>query len=382
MQPTPAAPWIYRFAVKAFTMLLAVLLFWLLGFLVNDIGSIRGPDYAAIEKQMIDASAVARQATLERDLATVGRTIARLREKQQVLAAGTQGLERTMQQILELQKLSIEKELTVSTEQTAAFQESMEAFLANQKSYQTLNDEVAIEVDNQSRLQEQLRLAGEELARQRQPVNTEFQRLWKGHNNRLAAYKLLLLIPLFFAGGFLVLRRRGHAYFPLFLAFAGAVSCKMALVIHEHFPSRYFKYIVLVACLAAATRILVFFIRSIAAPRSDRLIRQYREAYERFLCPICEHPIRRGPMRFLYWNRRSIRKLSASASTALCAGGGESADDARYICPSCSTLLFEECHECQRTRHALLPYCEHCGAASAVVGAAAAQQGGPGGGPA
>jgi hypothetical protein len=281
------------------------------------------------------------------------------KEKQRLLAASTQGLQKTMGQILDLQKLSIEKGLAVSAEQTAAFQESMNVFLENQKDYQTINDEIATQVDSQVELDKQLRQVTASLEKQREPVSEEFKRLSKQHNNKLAAFKLLILIPLFLVSGFLVLKKRGHTYFPLVLAFAAAVSVKMALVIDEHFPSRYFKYIVLIVCLAASVRILLFLIRSIVAPRADRLIKQYREAYERFLCPVCEYPIRRGPMRFLYWNRRTIKKLSITSTSP----GSENGDpvETGYVCPSCSTKLYGECCACKKVRHTLLPYCEHCG---------------------
>ena len=101
--------------------------------------------------------------------------------------------------------------------------------------------------------------------------------------------------------------------------------------------------------------------RAIRDPRPERLRRQYREAYERFLCPVCEYPVRRGPMRFLYWDRRSIRKAGRVVPGVPEAGGGDEA----YSCPSCGTSLFGACAACGRTRSTLLPHCEHCGAETA-----------------
>jgi hypothetical protein len=54
----------------------------------------------------------------------------------------------------------------------------------------------------------------------------------------------------------------------------------------------------------------IYFIRAIAFPKTESLVKQYREAYVSFLCPICEYSIRRGPPKFWYWNRRSIKELS------------------------------------------------------------------------
>ena len=91
----------------------------------------------------------------------------------------------------------------------------------------------------------------------------------------------------------------------------------------------------------------------------DRQIKQYREAYERFLCPVCEYPIRTGLRRFLYWTRRTVHKtIPAQASS------GQPLQDEPYSCPSCGTTLFEDCRQCGHSRHSLLPHCSHCGEGS------------------
>ena len=46
--------WFHRFAIWVFTFVLTVLVFWALGFFVDDIRSIRGPDYPAIEKEFVN----------------------------------------------------------------------------------------------------------------------------------------------------------------------------------------------------------------------------------------------------------------------------------------------------------------------------------------
>jgi predicted RNA-binding Zn-ribbon protein involved in translation (DUF1610 family) len=95
----------------------------------------------------------------------------------------------------------------------------------------------------------------------------------------------------------------------------------------------------------------------IAFPKRDWLLKQYREAYESFLCPICAYPIRRGPLKYMAWTRRSIRKVSLRASAA------DTGDDAGpYTCPMCATGLFEKCASCSAIRHSLLPACDQCGA--------------------
>ena len=85
------------------------------------------------------------------------------------------------------------------------------------------------------------------------------------------------------------------------------------------------------------------------------LLGQYRDAYQSFLCPICDYPIRRGPLKFLYWNRKTLKRLQIPPQLT-------GIPDENYSCPCCATSLFEECPACHHTRHALLPACESCGA--------------------
>ena len=142
-------------------------------------------------------------------------------------------------------------------------------------------------------------------------------------------------------------------YGSLFIAVGGATLLKVALVIHEYFPSRIFKYVLIAALLLVAIRLLIYFIRAAAFPKMDRLLRQYREAYELFLCPVCEYPIRTGPRRFLFWTRRTVHKVLPQ--------GGSDDKEEPYTCPVCGTALFQPCASCQQMRHSMLEHCQHCG---------------------
>ena len=61
--------WVHRFAIRFFTLVLGVLIFWLLGFFVKDIPSIRGPDYTAIEAKHLDTGLVDKREALEKEIA-------------------------------------------------------------------------------------------------------------------------------------------------------------------------------------------------------------------------------------------------------------------------------------------------------------------------
>src|SRR4029079_6468862 len=159
-------------------------------------------------------------------------------------------------------------------------------------------------------------------------------REWEGrirdHDLKMAFFKLAALAPLMVVAAWLFLKKRSGLYAPLIYAFGLALLVKVAEVMHEYFPSRYFKYVLILACLAAVVRILVYLLKMIAFPKKDWLLKQYREAYEAFFCPICDYPIRRGPLKFLYGTRRSIRKLRIPPMT-------QPEADEPYVCPMCAT---------------------------------------------
>lgn len=356
---TPKGPWTHRWLVRLFTLLFGVLVWWLLGFVMNDISTWPGPDYAEIEEQMLDPALTRTEERLDEEIDVVQRDITAERERQAILRDSTDNAQRTMEQLLEFQRLSLEKEVTPTEEEQLALAESQQRFLANQAQYQELTEEIA-ELEEQLRdLQRQERANQEQLEEAREPIREEYEDQARRHDFFLATWKLAVLVPLLVVGIVLFLKRRESLYMPLVAAFGVAVAVRVMWVMHEHFPSRYFKYVLIGTFLAIVTKALISLLKTVAFPRPDWLRRQYREAYESFQCPICSFPIRRGPLKFLYWTRRSIRKLQIPAP---------SDRDGRepYCCPSCGTRLFEECSSCGKIRHSLLPTCEHCGAAKPV----------------
>ncbi len=355
---TAKGPWIHRAAIRFFTLILAVLIFWILGFIVDDIGSMKGPDRTAIEEKHLDPELVEQNESLAKQIKVADRRIARLREKQKILNDSTRSRQSTINQLLALQKSILEKGDTVSEEAERTLSESQRAFLENQDQYQALNAELSADVEAKTVLEEDRRVVDEKLKEQRVAASDEYRELLRKHRLKLAAIQLAVLVPLLLIGVVMVLKMRGGIYFPVALAFGAATLFKVVLVMHEHFPARMFRYILIGAALIAVFRLLVHFIRTIAFPKQQWLVKQYREAYERFLCPVCEYPIRRGPMKYKYWTRRSVKKLQLSAEAT-------GVEEEPYVCPTCNTGLFEACGECGKIRHSLLPYCEHCGAEKA-----------------
>jgi predicted RNA-binding Zn-ribbon protein involved in translation (DUF1610 family) len=359
-QQTSKGPWTHRFLVHLFTVGLTVLMYWLLGFVIGDIGSWPGPDYSEVEQRLLDPKLLDQQKDLSEQIAETERDKKDQQTRQMVLRDSTSESQRTMSQLLDFQRLSLEKNVTPSEEEQKVLAESQQLFLKNQKQYQLLNKEVA-QLDEQLRdLQQQQRDNEQQLETARKPVNQEFGDLSRRHDLKMAAIKLAVLVPLLVVAVVLLLKMRTAPYAPLVYAFGIAVLLKVGLVMHEYFPTRYFKYVLILASLIIVGRILVSLLRAVAFPKREWLLKQYREAYERFFCPVCEYPIRRGPLKYLFWNRRSIKKLSIPPTTI-------QEPDGPYTCPMCATKLYEECESCHAVRHSLLPACENCGSEKPVM---------------
>jgi predicted RNA-binding Zn-ribbon protein involved in translation (DUF1610 family) len=335
------------------TVILGVLIFWLLGFLVEDIESLPGPDREAIERSHVDQALVRKQQELEKRTGGLERQLESARQQQRLVGEGAENLHRTIDQLLEIRRLSIEKAAVLPEGEKGSLSASLSQFLQDQKTYQELNHGIADLTSKKLRLEEDSRLVAEKIEAQKRSADEDFEQKSETHRVWLAFYQLALLVPLLLVAGGLLLRLRGSVYLPLFLAFGGATLLKVALVVHEYFPTRYFKYVLILVLLAVVARLLVYLIRIIVFPKLDWLLRQYREAYERFLCPVCEYPIRTGPRKFLYWTRRTVHKVLPPAEAE-----GKSEP---YTCPSCGTPLFEECPACHNVRHSLLGHCAHCG---------------------
>src|SRR5690348_13026538 len=89
-------PWVYRLLVWGSAVTLGVLCFWLLGFVLGDIGTWPGPDFQQIERKMLDQGLLAEAEGLEHEIAETRRAIERDTKRQQVLSASTQEAQRTM----------------------------------------------------------------------------------------------------------------------------------------------------------------------------------------------------------------------------------------------------------------------------------------------
>ncbi len=354
-------PWMHRFLIGLFTVFLTLLFFWLIGFVLRDIGTLRGPDYAETERQVLDQALVAERESLLKQIAQMKQAMNENRERQTILRDSTNNSQQTMNQLLEFQRLSLSKDVKPSAEEQQALADSQKIFLANQKRYQEINEQIASQAEQQRALEAKLRDLDAALEKQRERARADFQGLLNRHKLMIASLKLAVLIPLLLIVSFFFVKKRGGIYDPILYAAGAALLVQVGRVIHEYFPQRYFKYILILFALLVVLRILIYLLRMVAFPKKDWLLKQYREAYERFFCPVCSYPVRRGPLKYAFWTRRTIRKAAMPDG-----GGGEMAETP-YTCPVCGTRVFEECEACHAVRPSLLPHCDKCGAEKAAV---------------
>jgi len=350
-QQKPKGPWIHRFSIRFFTVVLSILIYWVLGFLVEDIESIKGPQYNDIEKKHVDQNLLDKQKELKTSITKAQRDIKNKSDEMRIVKDSSQNLQKTINQLIELQKLTVQKSVSLPETEQANLSSSLSHFLERQKEYQAHNSELLNYSEQKRTLELEKLNTDKEIEAQRKPAKEEYQKLREKHDFRLACFQLLILIPLLALAAFFIIKKRSSIYIPMFLGFGAATLLKVSFVIHEYFPSQYFKYVLIFGLLIAVAKLLIYFIRVVAYPKAQWLNKQYREAYERFLCPVCEYPIRTGPRKHLYWTRRTVNKIVLP---------NETASEEAYVCPSCGTGLFEECNSCHKIRHSLLPHCQHC----------------------
>lgn len=348
--------WYNRVLVWVLSVMLGFLVFWLLGFIVQDLGEWPGPDYEQVEQQVLNSSELQRQGTLEEQLSQVKEDINAHREYQSSLRDSTDSAEVTMNRLLEIQRLALEKGRELTDAEQESLAEAKSLFLTNQKKYQQINEDLSKLMERRRELAGQLSDVKASLDKQREKAREQYQSMYRWHEVKTAAVKIAVLLPLLIGVVFGWWRWRHSLYVPLMYAVGIATVVKVGFVMHQHFPKRYFKYILIIVSIILVVWVLVYLLRKVAHPGSEWLLQQYREGYERYICPLCDFPIRRGPMKYLFWTRRSIKKLGKS-----CVPGYIESDEVPYTCPSCTTALFAVCDSCEKVRPLLMPGCPHCG---------------------
>lgn len=352
----PRGPLTHRFLIVFFTVLLSILAYWSLDFVMDDIEALQGPQYEDVEARVLDKSLLDQEKRMRQEEDRIERQRKELTEQQAALRASTSSSQETMNQLLEINR----KGAAPSEAETKALADNKRLFLSNQAKYQQLNEEYENLRGQERAVQQKYEPIAAQLESQRAEAHKQYQVLLQRHEWKQAVLKLLVLIPLLVVAYYFFRMKRSSIFAPIIYASGAALILKLFEVLHQYFPSRYFKYILMGIAIALVVQVLLYLLRMVVSPKKDFLLKQYREAYERFVCPICEYPIRRGPLRYAFWTKRTIRKL------VLPEPAGHTSDDP-YSCPACGVALYEKCSACQGVRHALLPHCEKCGATKEVA---------------
>ena len=333
--------WGIRLGLYLLTIVLAIFSFWLLGFVLDDIRSIRPPDY---EYKSLSES-YGKKTNIQKELDALNEKLNNRRESMDLQSSASAGLQKTIE------------ELKDDPSRKEELNEKMNEFIEAQKKYQEINHELKMLVESRDRLESELREINSIIAAKEYSTAEEKQKLNHSFKLKLAFWEFLVLIPLTIIVAFLLYRKKNSSFFQIYLAFFISVVLHLCLASHRYFPSQYFKYLALGACIIIILGLMYYLIKLITKPKPNYLQFQYRQAYERFLCPICEYPIRIGALRYLYWNRRSAERCLSSVRSQ-CAVEPLTEP---YICPSCGTELYHKCPHCEKDNVEDAVYCAYCG---------------------
>lgn len=342
----------HRFLVTVLNIVLAVLVYWLLGFIIDDISNQPAPTLEKVQKNFQNQALVKEREALSTQITKHSQSIAALQKQQEILQASINGYKDTMNQLLDLQKASLQKGTEFTTESQQNLANATKLYLDNQQKFQNLNQLIAnTNVQSQSLTQKQDAI-DTELTKQSKEAYKTYEKLYLKHNLMLASLKLLVLVPLLLIVTYLFRRYRNSIYVSMILSVGIAIFIKIAMVMHEHFPSQYFKYILILMLIFLVVRFLINRLRMVAAPQKNWLIKQYREAYQKLQCPICQYPIQPGALKFT--SSQNAKLLQPKDINYL-------DNIVNYSCPSCGETLFEKCEVCSHSRYSLLMYCDCCG---------------------
>ncbi|MGD9782882.1 MAG: hypothetical protein AB7V14_12160 [Kiritimatiellia bacterium] len=346
--------WWMRSGILLLAALFGVLVYWSVGFLLDDIHVFRRPDWEAFSKARADSALPDNLEALERRLEELGHQHTLLEQQREFIRDSSGSLQVTVDNLF---RLKDRNQQLVSAEQFGQVLASLDKIIAIQGEFQATAERYVQITSDQFELRKSIAALKKRIRDQAEAIRREYDDALRRQQIRTTLLRLALLLPLVVVATVVLVRKRDSMYRLIFASTAVALGLKTVLVIHERFPTRHFKYVVTACLLALVGGGFVWLIRRLVRPKLDLLLKQYRQAYEHYLCPVCEYPIRRGPRQHLYWTRRTVHKV------ALAPTDGRAAEaDQPYVCPTCGTALFEKCASCGAIRHSLLPACQACGA--------------------
>ncbi|MAE47106.1 MAG: hypothetical protein CMJ86_09475 [Planctomycetes bacterium] len=328
--PTPRG---LRWTIWLLSTLLFFLFIWLQGFVLEDINDQEGPDRQRIQNEHIEAELVERESQLKRQARELERDIARQEEIKTNRQESMSVAQRTWNQFAQEHRRVLDSGRQPPAELSTTLKEAQTLYMKATDEFEEANTKIS----DLQQIQHTIALEQETLDRalsiQRGDGYSAYMTLYRAHRWRVAAGKLSFVVPLFVLASWLVARKRKSIYRPVMIALLVSSFLRVGLVMHEHFPAEFFKYVGIIASVIIVLGFLVHALRSAATPKEDVLLRRRREAYQKNCCPECAYTV-------------------------------PDEEGTTMACAACGVDLFTVCDACDGIRHELLPHCRHCGAQS------------------
>lgn len=342
----PKGPYRHRMFVIILNGLLAILVFWLLGFILDDIGSEPGPSLYQVQQQFQDPLLLRQRDALNQEANNLLKNIEVQRQQQMLLQQSTDSYRDSMNQLTNLQKNT---PLTPEAQQNLT--KASKLYLDNQQQFQLINASIAKQNSTLEQVRKNIDIINLQLNQQADAGTKKYEMQRVKHNLITAVFKLLVLVPLLIIAVYLFKKNRKSIYISIIGVVGITIAAKVVFVMHDHFPSRAFKYILIFLLIYFVVRLLMYLLHMVVAPKPNWLLKQYREAYQKLQCPVCQYPIQPGALKLTIPTKISEpRELGYLEKIKT------------YTCPSCGEGLFEKCEKCDQSRHSLLSFCTFCGA--------------------
>ena len=360
--PAPPAPPTTRgsrFGAFLLATILTFLWIWLIGFLLDDVGRMRPVNYSEYYEAGVPTELVEQLEEVDREVQALERKIGRQGQIQRDLQRDMETSGEVMRQMMDLQRLALEKGNAPSEGEREALGTAQETFLTSQVQYRAANQEIQSANATLFGLQDRRAGLQSRLAAAEAPIRKAYEAKVRTRLLVEACVRLGILIPLFLAAAAIVRKRWRHPWRPIYISFLVATFWTLGYEMFEQFPAEYFKYIAIVTAIAITLAFLAWIIRKATSPSPSLVLARNRAAYMEGVCPVCAFKLSRTPIQAGEPSKGRGRAPRQPAGPLPPEGRSD------FSCPSCGTGLFEACGECTGPRHSLLPYCEGCGAESA-----------------
>ena len=245
----PKGPWLNRVFIGMLTFCFGLLTFIFEGFVLRDIETIRQPDW---ENHRSQRSSKVRSSELGRQLADLDRQIKRQEAEQRVLQDGSRNLQETMRQLVELQRLSIQKEVAMSEGDQANLSTALNQFLETQTRYQSFNKQLQDQHETKRLAEDEKRSVDDQVQQATAPIRRYDQEI-RQFRMRLALYHSYRS-----SWPVMLLKRPQSGYYPVFLAFLASQHCSSVILWWiDIFPARYVNYVLILLLLAVVGKLLM-----------------------------------------------------------------------------------------------------------------------------